>query len=358
MAKRDILEMQRRMTPAANNITWVVTCLIEPDGEIRQVHKQRLAGMREEEYFKYLAKIRQVFAGKQYGDSVIQVGTDGYGIMTNIMEAAIKSEMKDDDVIYDIIKSAKESIRVETTRHAVIIWQDIYDIIVTDKNNETLDESEETLNYIGVMVCPVGMDGEGLAYNSSTEDFEAKERKWLMGVPNFAVMWPSLVEHRPDADTVTMYFANPAAPDHKFVEEHLGCVKFQTRTEIQKKFEHVVMASLESQEELEETLGRIHYKLGNLGQNDRLSAEDVKSVCKLAGIPDYIAAKIGKNYGREFPDLPPVEDLYVKKYANRYAAIVKAREIKQTLNKAADAIDEMSGSGELTVDIRRVAAGL
>ena len=48
----------------------------------------------------------------------------------------------------------------------------------------------------------------------------------------------------------------------------------------------------------------------------------------------------------------------MKKYANRYAAIVKAREIKQTLNKAADAIDEMSGSGELTVDIRRVAAGL
>ena len=70
MAKRDILEMQRRMKKDANSITWVVTCLIEPDGEIRRVHKQRLAGMREEEYFKYLAKIRQVFAGKQYGDGV------------------------------------------------------------------------------------------------------------------------------------------------------------------------------------------------------------------------------------------------------------------------------------------------
>lgn len=357
MAKRDILEMQRRMKKDANNITWVVTCLIEPDGEIRQVHKQRLAGMREEEYFKYLAKIRQVFAGKQYGDGVMQVETDGSGIMTDTMESAIRSEMKDDDVIYDIIKAAGTTIRTET-RHAVIIWQDIYDIIAIDKNNEELDESEETLNYIGVMVCPVGMDGEGLAYNSSTENFVAKERQWVMRSPNFAVMWPSLVGHRPDNDTVTMYFENPAAPDHEFAEEYMGCVKFQTRTEIQKKFEHVVMASLESPEDLEEILGRIHYKLGNLEQNDRLSAEDVKSVCKLAGIPDYIAAKIEKNYGREFPEPPFAEDLYVKKYANRYAAIVKAKEIKQTLNKAADAIDEMSGSGELTVDIRRVAAGL
>ena len=287
----------------------------------------------------------------------MQVETDGSGIMTDTMESAIRSEMKDDDVIYDIIKAARATIRTET-RHAVIIWQDIYDIIAIDKNNEELDESEETLNYIGVMVCPVGMDGEGLSYNSSIEDFEAKERKWIMGSPSFAAMWPSLVNHRPNPDVVTMYFVNPAAPDHDFAKEYLGCAEFLTKTEIQKKFEHVVMASLESQEELEETLGRIHYKLGNLGQNDRLSAEDVRSVCRLAGIPDYIATKIGKNYGREFPELPFAEDLYVKKHANRYAAIVKAREIKQTLNKAADAIDEMSGSGELTVDIRRVAAGL
>ena len=81
-------------------------------------------------------------------------------------------------------------------------------------------------------------------------------------------------------------------------------------------------------------------------------------MCQMAGIPDYIADKIRRNYDAEFPEPQRIEDLYVKKHANRYAAIVKAQQIKQTLNKAADAIDEMSGSGELTVDIRRVAAGL
>ena len=357
MAKGDILEMKRRMTPKGNNITWVVTCLIEPDGEIKHVHKKRLASMREEEYFKYLKTIERVFAEKQYGDRVMQVETDRPGIMTTAMESAIKGEMKDDGVIDEIIQDVRHAIKTET-RHAVVIWQDIYDIIATDKNNEQLDESEEVLNYIGVMVCPVGIDKAGLAYNSRTEEFEAKERKWLMGSPGFAAMWPSLVNRRPDPDVVTMYFANPAAPDHEFTEEYLGCVEFQTRTEIQNKFEHVVLVSLESPDELEETLWRIHYKLRTVDQNCRLSAEDAESVCRLAGIPDGISAKIGQNYSREFPEPPFVGDLYVKKYANRYAALAREREIKQTLNKAADAIDEMSGSGELTVDIRRVAAGL
>ncbi len=357
MAKGDILEMKQRMTPRRNNITWVVTCLIEPDGEIKHVHKKRLVSMRGEEYFKYIAVIKQAFAEKQYGDGVMQVETDGAGIMTIAMESAIKSEMKDDGVIDEIIQDVRHAIKTET-RHAVVIWQDIYDIIVTDKNNEQLDESEEVLNYIGVMVCPVRMDGAGLAYNSRTEEFEAKERKWLMGSPDFAAMWPSLVNHRPDSDMVTMYFANPAAPDHKFAGEYLGCVEFQTRTEIQNKFEHVVLASLESPDELKETLWRIHYKLRTVDPNCRLSAENAESVCRLAGIPDGISAKIGQNYSREFPEPPFAGDLYVKKYANRYAALAREREIKQTLNKAADAIDEMSGSGELTVDIRRVAAGL
>lgn len=357
MAKRDILEMQKRMKKDANNITWIVTCLIEPDGEIKSVHKQRLASMREEEYFKYLAKIKQVFAGKKYGDAVMQVETDGYGIMTNTMGKAIGSEMKDDDVIYDIIKAARESIKVET-RHVVIIWQDIYDIIAIDKNREKLDESEETLNYIGVVVCPVSMDGEGLVYNGKTEGFEAKERQWVMRSPGFACMWPSLVNHRPDEDVVTMYFENPAAPDHRFTSEYLGCKDFFTRTEIQEKFERAIQRSTETEEEKADALGRIHYKLENMDQDKPLSAEDVRSVCQMAGIPDYIADKIRRNYDAEFPEPQRIEDLYVQKHANRYAAIVKAQQIKQTLNKAADAIDEMSGSGELTVDIRRVAAGL
>lgn len=41
MAKRDIMELQKRMRPEEHNITWVVTALIEPDGTVASVNKER-----------------------------------------------------------------------------------------------------------------------------------------------------------------------------------------------------------------------------------------------------------------------------------------------------------------------------
>lgn len=354
MAKRDILEMQHRMKADTNNITWVAVCLVESDGTMGPIHKQRLAAMREEEYYKYLDKIKQVFAGKKYGDAVMQVTTDQTGI-TNTMAAAIKSEMKGDELIHEIIENTRDYITSER-RYAIIIWQDIYDIVATNENNESLDESEEVLNYIGVMVCPVAMEQEGLAYNGET--FEAKERRWVMTSPEFAYMWPSLVERRPDNDTVTLYFKEPGAPNHGFISNDLGCEEFRTRTEIQKNFEHAILISVDEPNQLSEMLGHINYKLRNLPEEDEVPADKMRAICRLAGIPDHITDKIWKNYAREFKKAPTVEELYVRKYANKYEAIAKVKEIKQTLNQAADLIENAVGNEDLTVDIRAVAAGL
>lgn len=94
MAKRDIMELQKRMRPEEHNITWVATALVEADGTVASVHKERLVGMREEEYFKYLSRIKSIFPYKKYGDAVLQISRDRATHLTDCMAFAIKSEMK------------------------------------------------------------------------------------------------------------------------------------------------------------------------------------------------------------------------------------------------------------------------
>lgn len=363
MAKRDIMELQKRMRPDAHNITWVVTALIEPDGTVASVNKERLVSMREEEYFKYLNKIKSIFPYKKYGDAVLQVDVQrGMTGLHEHMSDAIHSEMKDDDAIQQIIEIAKEAA-VSETRHAVIVWNDIYDIIKVDKNNESLDEPEETLNYIGCMICPVNMDTEGLAYSAGDGKFVAKDREWIMGAPEFAFTWPSFTDRSVNEDAVTIYTNNPANPPHDFITSELGCKEFWTRTEIQKLFEHAVLRGVDEAADQPLVLEMFNYKLEQMLETEAstLDQSQMAAVLEFAGVKTYIAERIAKEYTKIFNNVPQsIEDLYVKKYAIAYAAKMKLLEIKTKLNQAADAIDNMSGgrSEELTQDIRRVAAGL
>ncbi|MCI7129620.1 MAG: DUF4317 domain-containing protein [Lachnospiraceae bacterium] len=363
MAKRDIMELQKRMRTEEHNITWIATALIELDGTVASVHKERLVSMREEEYFKYLDKIKSIFPYKKYGDAVLQVDVQfGATVLHGYMSAAINSEMKDDEAIQQIIEIARAAAASET-KHAVIIWNDIYDIIKVDKNNESLDESEETLNYIGCMVCPVNMDREGLAYSANDEKFVAKDREWIMGAPEFAFMWPSFTDRSVNEDAVTIYTNNPANPPHDFIASELGCKTFWTRTEVQKLFEHAVLRGVDEQDDQPLVLEMFNYKLEQMADQDMdmLDESQMAAVLEFAGVKAEIAQRIAREYAKIFNNVPQsINDLYVKKYATKYAAEMKLLEIKRKLNQAADAIDNMSGgrSEELTQDIRRVAAGL
>lgn len=363
MAKRDIMELYKRMRPDEHNITWIATALIEPDGTVASVHKERLVSMREEEYFKYLDKIKSIFPYKKYGDAVLQVDVQtGTTALYGNMFGAIRSGMKDDDAIQQIIEIARTAAASET-RHAIIIWNDIYDIIKVDKNNESLDESEETLNYIGCMLCPVNMDREGLAYSANDVKFVAKDREWIMGAPEFAFTWPSFTDRSVNEDAVTIYTNNPANPPHDFITSELGGKEFWTRTEVQKLFEHAVLRGVDEQDDQPLVLEMFNYKLEQMADQDMntLDESQLAAVLEFAGVKVEIAERIAREYAKIFNNVPQsINDLYVKKYATKYAAKMKLLEIKTKLNQAADAIDNMSGgrSEELTQDIRRVAAGL
>lgn len=362
MAQRDIMELQKRMRPEGHNITWIATALVEPDGTVAGIHKERLVGMREEEYFKYLDKIKSIFPYKKYGDAVLQVDVQQRQHLTDCMALAIKSEMKNDDAVSQIIETAKLAAASET-RYAVIVWNDIYDIIRVDKNKESLDESEETLNYIGCMICPVNMDREGLAYSAVDGKFAAKDREWVMGEPEFAFAWPSLTDRSVNGEAVTIYTNNPAKPPHDFIRRGLGCTEFWTRTEVQRLFEHAVLRGVDEQEDQPLVLEMFNYKLEQMPDTgpDTLDESRMAAVLEFAGVRAEISRRIAREYARIFNNVPQgIENLYVKKYATAYAAKMKLLEIKTRLNQAADAIDSMSGgrSGELTLDIRRVAAGL
>lgn len=362
MAQRDIMELQKRMRPEEHNITWVATALVEPDGTVAGIHKERLVSMREEEYFKYLDKIRSIFPYKKYGDAVLQISRDRAIHLTDCMALAIKSGMKNDDAVSQIMEVAKQAAASET-RHAVIVWNDIYDIIRVDKNNESLDESEETLNYIGCMICPVHMDQEGLAYSAGDGKFVAKDREWVMGAPEFAFAWPSLTERSANEEAVTIYTNSPAAPPHDFIQNILGCKGFWTRTEVQKLFEHAVLRGVDDQEDQPLVLEMFNFKLMQMlgTEASTLDESRMAAVLEFAGVKVEISQRIAREYAEIFNSVPQsISDLYVKKYATAYAAKMKLLEIKTKLIVAADAIDNMSGgrSGELALDIRRVAAGL
>lgn len=179
-----------------------------------------------------------------------------------------------------------------------------------------------------------------------------------MCAPSFAVTYPSLAERRPDDDTVTMFFGDPSGVNHEFIESQIGCINFLTQSEAKAIFERAVLQSLEKPEDLEDTLGRISCRLEHLDE-ERLTATQIKSVCQLAGVREAVAEKIAKRYEQDLAwENLTAADLYVKKWASKYRAMQYTQEIKKTLTQAAEVIENMSGSEDLTQDMRKLAAGL
>ena len=127
----------------------------------------------------------------------------------------------------------------------VVAFVEFWDVPEKAKDGKTLEDGERVSKRILVTICPVGLTSPGLEFKLDEDAVTNADRKWMVGKPETAFLWPSW-ENREDRKDRIMYFcADPTQPHHKFITEGLGCADIETATEARKKFENMILQTEE-----------------------------------------------------------------------------------------------------------------
>lgn len=98
-------------------------------------------------------------------------------------------------------------------------------------------------------VCPVELAKPALGYREDENRIGARERDWVVGLPDLGFVYPAFANRGSDVNAV-MYYVKTGRPSHpEFIENVLGCVAQRTAAEDKLAFKNVVHDAFGEDEE-------------------------------------------------------------------------------------------------------------
>jgi hypothetical protein len=341
MNKKDLLEIRRRFTKESTSIDYLAGCYVDSSKNKVCTFKGSFLNLADEEFFKYLDIAKKSLSGT-IGNNIIEyefpVIEEAPGGRQQIL-MALRDNPKDDNLLnayYDHVIDTYDTVE----NYLILVYHDSYDVIVKSSDNKGLDESEETYTYIIVAICPVALDKPALCYNENTQAVESKERDWVVGVPETAVLFPSFTERSTDIHFCTVYSKNPKESHKEFVENGLGCEAIKTTDEIREEFYDIVRKNFDNEEAADKAILSITKDIHDVitsqyeeGQrNVSVSADDISSmISDDHRFTDEVVDKITKAYSDKFDEDLSTEVIIDEKLLRKNEEALQILELEDTV---------------------------
>lgn len=338
MNKKDIMELKRRFKKTECTFTKLCGCYVNADKDKVVTFRETFLNLPDEELFKYLEISKKVLSGG-IGNNLLglsfPVDDNYYNEKQSFLMALKKSGLKDDgllDVFYDTIIQNFDY----PENYLILIFHDVYDVMVKTSDNLKLDESEEMYEYVLCAICPVGLSKPGLGYFNQEQKIKARIRDWVVGVPTLGFVFPGFVDRSSDVNTLMYYTKNAKDPHPELMVEALGCSTKQTATIQKESFEELVKSNFQADEESSDQIYvEIQEKLSDMIEEHEelyegtqakpvvLSKEKVKDILVESGVDEVVTAKIESSFEVVFGEQAPLAESLIDK------KILKANEQKK-----------------------------
>lgn len=347
ITKRDVQELRKRLTKKGCTFDRVTGFYINSGREVVLKFSESFANLPEEEFFKYLEIAKKVFSGTP-GKNLLELSfsdTDEGRAQQEFLRTLRSDKDCTDELIdhfYDLIM---EHYHAEGS-YLALLFHDIYDVPVRTKDRQKLDDSEEVYEYIVCALCPVDLSKPALGYREEENRIGARERDWVVGMPEVGFVYPAFIDRGADVNAVMYYAKSDSHPE--LIEGLLACGACRTAAEEKLMFEDVINDAFgDMQEQAETTYLFIQRNLDGLvsiredteeGSGDfALTAEDVADVIADIEMPDLVRESIiegcAEMFGGEMPSASHLVDSKLAAEGERRAQIL-------TLQKKISALEE------------------
>lgn len=217
--KTDMMELRRRLTKENCTFTRMSGCYVTVKQEKITKINEVFLNLDDEEFFKYLEIAKKAISGK-VGENLLQSRVEDEDAK-RLFEAVKKSGLKKEellDTLYDRIIEMYDA----PGNYLILLFHDVYDVMVKSSDKKSLDESEEAYEYILCAICPVKLSDPGLSYLEDRGVIGCRIRDWVVSAPEMGFLYPAFDNRSADMDTAVIYTKNPKKVHSEFFPI-LGC---------------------------------------------------------------------------------------------------------------------------------------
>lgn len=217
--KTDMMELRRRLTKENCTFTRMSGCYVTINQEKLTKINEIFLNLDDEEFFKYLEIAKKAISGK-VGENLLQSrveDADARRLLGAVKESGLKGEELLDG-LYDRIIEMYDA----PGNYLILLFHDVYDVMVKTSDRKSLDESEEAYEYILCAICPVKLSEPGLSYLEDRGVIGCRIRDWVVSAPEMGFLYPAFDNRSADMDTAVIYTKN-TKKIHSELFQILGC---------------------------------------------------------------------------------------------------------------------------------------
>ena len=316
ITKGDVQELRRRLKKTECTFGRLCGCYVNSGKQIVTKFTEQFSELEEDEYYKYLEIAKKTFSGT-LGANLLELEFDrsDSGIEHQKYLLTLKdSKLANEELLDRLYEQVIEEYSYPGN-YLIVVYHDVYDVPSKATSGEDQDESTELYAYCVCAVCPVELAKPALGYREDENRIGARERDWVVGLPDLGFVYPAFANRGSDVNAV-MYYVKTGRPSHpEFIENVLGCVAQRTAAEDKLAFKNVVIDAFgEDEEQADQAFFKMQRTISAMvaeREEDEslppveLTAEAVADLALEAEIPEKVREQIGKSYAHTFGEQPP-----------------------------------------------------
>ena len=316
ITKGDVQELRRRLKKTECTFGRLCGCYVNSGKQTVLKFTDQFSELEEDEYYKYLEIAKKTLSGT-LGSNLLELEFDRNeqsderrAYLLTLSESKLANEELLDRLYEQVIEQY-----TYPGNYLILVYHDVYDVPSKATSGEEQEDSEEIYEYLLCAVCPVDLAKPALGYKEDENRIGARERDWVVGLPDLGFVYPAFANRGRDVNAVMYYVKTGRGSHPEFIENVLGCVAQRTAAEDKLAFQSVVKSAFgEDEEQADAAFFQMQKTISAMvaeREEDEslppveLTAEAVSGLAVEAEVPDDVREHIEKAYAQTFGDQPP-----------------------------------------------------
>lgn len=317
MNKKEVSEI-KKLYKADGNIRTLAGCYVNGEGNIISTFNKTFLNIEDDEIYKYLELFRKSFSGS-IGRNINTYAMSDKDVQKSLL-ALRDSELKNEDVLLAFYKNIIANYP-STENYAILLINNIFDVVYKGKDGfKNTDYSDESYNYIHVLLCPVKLESSGLIYDMNKGCFAHKEMRRELQAPVCSVIYPSFEDRSEDNNYITCYTKDSAGAFNQLLESSFGIsieLSPEEQTECFKNLLETALKNTDSKiDVIAEMQEAIKTKVAEASgeENISLGADELGNILQNIGVPPKDVVSFKEEYTNAIGDISiAAENLFVSK---------------------------------------------
>lgn len=318
MNKKEISELKKQYKSKDSTIRTLAGCYVNGEGNIISTFSKTFLNIEDDEIYKYLELYRKSFSGS-IGRNINTYAMSDKDIQKSLL-ALRDSDLKNENILLAFYENIIANYP-STENYAILLINNIFDVVYRGKDGfKNTDYSDESYNYIHVLLCPVKLENSGLIYDADKGCFTHKEMRRELQAPACSIIYPSFEDRSEDSNYITCYTKDSAGTFNQMLESSFGIridLSPEEQTECFKTLLETALGNTDSKiDVIAEMQESIKEKVAEASGEENVSfgAEELGNILQNIGVPpkDVIAFK--EEYTNAIGDAPiAAENIFASK---------------------------------------------